>query len=119
MRFVLPLTAALLLAGCASGPQTPGPATPSAPAQQPVQRGGLIGFSVEELGARFGQPSFQVREGPGLKLQWAVPACILDTYLYPPPSGAGVARVTFVEARRPDGNPTDPSGCIAAIDAAG
>jgi hypothetical protein len=118
MRFVLAASAVLLLAACTTAPPVqqarPAPVTP-----QPVrQTGGLIGLSIEELGARFGQPSFQVREGAGLKLQWSVPACVLDTFLYPPAAG-GAHRVTYVEARRPSGDPTDQSGCIAAIEAAG
>jgi hypothetical protein len=75
-------------------------------------------LTVDELGSRFGAPTFQVREGPGLKLQWSVPACVLDTFLYAAP-GSGVMRVTYVDARRPSGDPTDRNGCIAAIDAAG
>lgn len=117
MRFLAPAIAALVLAGCTT---TPKPTVPVAPVPQPepVQRGDLIGMSVDELGARFGQPSFQVREGPGLKLQWTAPGCVLDAFLYPPQNG-GVARVTYVDTRRPDGNPSDRAGCIAAIDAAG
>jgi hypothetical protein len=116
----------LLLAACTTTAPTgvPAPAQPLRPQsqaqpQQPQQRGGLLGLSTDELVARFGRPGFQVREGPGLKLQWSVPGCVLDTYLYPPPSGIGIARVTYAETRRPDGNPTDQAGCIAAIDAAG
>ena len=61
-----------------------------------------------------------MREGVSLKLQWSAPSCVLDAFLYPPGSGTGgTMRVTYVEARRPSGDPTDQAGCIAAIDAAG
>ncbi len=123
MRFLAPAALSLVLAACTTAPQPAGPVNAAPVArpqpQSPPQRGSLIGLSVDELAARFGRPSFQVREGPGLKLQWAVPACVLDAFLYPPPGGAGSARVSYAEARRPDGNPTDQAGCIAAIDAAG
>jgi hypothetical protein len=112
----------LALAACTTAPQ-PAPTTtvppPARPQVQPQLRGGLLGLTPDELVARFGRPGFQVREGPGLKLQWSAPACVLDTYLYPPASGNGVARVTYAEARRLDGNPTDQAGCIAAVDASG
>jgi hypothetical protein len=117
MRFLRPAILALLVTACASNP-TPQPTQPTA-IPRPVQRGTLIGLTIAELGARFGQPAFQVREGPGLKLQWSTPSCVLDTYLYPPASGGGTLRVTFVDARRPSGDSADQTGCIAAIDAAG
>jgi hypothetical protein len=123
MRLLAPASIVFLLAACTTTPT--GPPTPlSAPRpqpqiQQPQLRGGLLGLSANELVVRFGRPGFQVREGPGLKLQWAVPGCVLDTYLYPPPNGIDVARVTYAETRRPDGNPADQAGCIAAVDAAG
>jgi hypothetical protein len=99
---------------------SPAAAQAPVPRAQPLpQRGTLLGLTVDELARLFGRPTFQVREGPGLKLQWSVPACVLDTYLYPPPNGMGVARVTYAEARRRDGSPADQAGCIAAIDAAG
>lgn len=117
MRFLAPAILALVLAACTTTPKVeqarPVPVTP-----QPVrQTGGLIGLTVDELGARFGQPGFQVREGSGLKLQWSSSACVLDAYLYPPPSGGGVHRVTYVDARRPSGDPTAQASCIAALDA--
>lgn len=119
MRFLAPAALAAVLAACTTAPPVQ-QARPVPTSPQPVrQTGGLIGLTVDELGARFGQPGFQVREGTGLKLQWAAPSCVLDTYLYPPPSGSGVVRVTYVDARRPSGEATDQSACIAAIDAAG
>ena len=118
MRFIVPIASALILAGCTTTPRPVAPA-PAAPTPEPVQRGDLIGMSVDEIGARFGQPNFQVREGSGLKLQWSAPSCVLDAFIYPPASGAGVARVTFVDTRRPNGDPVNQADCIAALDAAG
>ncbi|MDQ3144192.1 MAG: hypothetical protein M3Q57_04855 [Pseudomonadota bacterium] len=114
MRILVPATAALLLAACGT---TPRPVAPtSVTTAQPPQRGGLIGLEASELAARFGQPRLQVREGVGTKLQYATAACVLDAYLYPPASGAGVARVAHVDTRNREGRSVDQSGCIAAID---
>jgi hypothetical protein len=113
MRILLPLLAVLVLAGCAAVPEQPAPV--STPAiTRPLQRGDLIGLTTQELGERFGQPTFQVREGPGVKLQWSSPSCVLDAFLYAAP-GSDVLRVAYVDARRPSGDPTDQQGCIAAI----
>ena len=119
MRFLVTTAAALTLAACATAPRQPTTRAPvPAPRPAPIQGGDLIGLTVDELVSRFGAPTFQVREGPGLKLQWSVPACVLDTFLYAAP-GNTVMRVTYVDARRSSGDPTDRAGCIAAIDAAG
>lgn len=119
MRRPLLVVLAAGAAACTTTPKTEPAAPRPVPPPEPAQRSDLAGLAAPDLLQRFGTPGFQVREGAGLKLQWSVPACVLDTYLYPPPSGAGVARVTYVEARRPTGEPTDVAGCIAAIDAAG
>ncbi|WP_114229154.1 MULTISPECIES: hypothetical protein [Sphingomonas] len=113
MRRLLPVAAVLVLAGCGAVPEQPQPVS-STSATRPLQRGDLIGLTTDELGERFGQPSFQVREGPGVKLQWANPSCVLDAFLYASP-GSSVLRVAYVDARRPSGDPTDRSACIAAI----
>lgn len=120
MRLTLVASTSLLLAACASTP----PLRPvERPAPQPVQqpqRGTLIGLTTSELGARFGAPGFQVREGPGLKLQWSNATCVLDAYLYPPASGGGPERVAHVDTRRPgSGDRTDQAACIASLGAAG
>ena len=106
------VAAVLLLAACARAPRpAPGPMT------TPVERpsGVLIGLTASELGQRFGQPSFQVREGTGTKLQWSGNGCVLDAYLYPPDSGRGVDRVTFADARRPSGADIDVEACLALL----
>ena len=113
MRFLIPITAALLIAGCARAPRAvepaPAPVTPSRPS------GVLIGLTASELGARFGQPGFQVRDGAGTKLQWSGNGCVLDAYLYPPANAQGVARVTHVDARRPSGADLDTNSCLALL----
>ena len=113
-RFAPALT--LLLAACAS--QTPAPVAPPAPTRQSAhQHGRLLGLAVPELGELFGAPSLQVREGPGLKLQYRGGGCVLDAYLYAPESGQGVERVTHVDTRLASGADTDQIGCEAAIEA--
>lgn len=120
MRLLATAALSLALAACATRPPTP--VEQPRPTPQPAQvrpSGDLIGLSISELGQRFGQPTFQVREGPGLKLQWSGGGCVLDAFLYPPTTGPGLERVTYVDARRPSGDPTDQSACIAALDRAG
>jgi hypothetical protein len=112
MRFLVPI-AALLVAGCATAPQRPtAPAQP--PPQQQQARGELIGLTTGELIQRFGQPTLQVREGAGLKLQFRG-RCVLDAYLYPPARGQGPERVTHVDTRLPSGADTAQQSCISAL----
>src|SRR5437867_2852668 len=86
MRRLTPALA-LFVAACAGTPN-PAPA-PVTAGPKPQQRGDLIGLTAAELQARLGNPVLQVREGPGLKLQFASANCVLDAYLYPPATGAG------------------------------
>ena len=116
MRLIIPATAALLLAACASTP-TPAPVAPTPVVVEPPERGDLIGMNASELTARFGQPQLRVVEGDGLKLQYRSDACVLDAYLYPPASGSRTPRVTHVDTRRPDGRDLGQEGCLAALDA--
>ena len=110
MRIFVTLVAALLLAGCAArAPETPvtvipTPVTPSVPSS-------LIGLTAGEAMARLGQPALQVREGPGLKLQWRG-SCVLDAYLY---LQGNVERITHVDARLTNGNSTPQPACIASL----
>jgi hypothetical protein len=104
----------LFVAACASTPkEVP---RPVAAAPRPPQTGDLIGLTAPELQARLGAPMFQVREGPGLKLQFASASCVLDAYLYPPAgSNSGTQRVTHVEARTRAGLDTNRAGCVATL----
>lgn len=112
----LTLAAALLLSACATRPAPqPGPAQPPPVQPAPHVRGDLLGMTAAELVQRFGQPALQVREGPGLKLQFRGAACVLDAYLYPPPQGAGAARVTHVDTRYRSGADAPQPACIAAL----
>ncbi len=114
MRLVV-LTPILFLAACAprvAQQPAPGPGTPPV---EHVSSGVLIGLTASELGARFGRPNFQVREGDGTKLQWSENGCVLDAYLYPPPNGQGVPRVAHVDARNPSGVDLDIDSCLALI----
>ena len=113
-RFAHVLT--LLLAACAS--ETRAPVTTPPPNINRHQHGRLIGLTVPQLGELFGAPNLQIREGPGLKLQYRGGGCILDAYLYAPASGQGVERTTHVDTRLPSGADTDQVGCEAAIEGA-
>ena len=115
MRHFAPAAALLLTAACATTP-APVAVAPVMPAAAQPHRGGLIGLTPSEVGARFGKPRIQVREGDGTKVQFATARCILDLYLYSAGSG-GVAKVTHVDARTPDGRDTDQSRCIADLEA--
>jgi hypothetical protein len=111
--------AVLLAAGCASTP-APEPVQNAAPV--PVEgnshnHSSLDGMTANELGQHFGRPRLQVREGQGTKLQFAGPNCVLDAYLYPSQSGAGVPRVTYVDTRNFQGAPVNPQNCIASLEA--
>lgn len=119
MRIILTAAALLLLAGCGSTPiPTSAPAVPTTPAvTERPQSGDLIGLDANALATRFGRPRFQVREGDGTKLQFAGGSCLLDAYLYPPPSGSGVARVTHVDTRNREGRPVAQADCVRMIEA--
>ena len=114
MRF---LVAALFLALAACAPRVATPVEPAPSPTTPIRpTGGLFGVTSSDLIARFGQPSFQVREGTGTKLQWAENGCVLDAYLYPPDSGRGADRVMHVDARNPSGADLNLDSCLALLD---
>ena len=73
-----------------------------------------MGRDARALIALFGTPGLDVREGPGRKLQFLGPACVLDAYLYVPRRG-GEAVVTHVDARLPDGRDSDRAACVETL----
>jgi len=117
MRLGPSLALSLLLAGCAATP-APRPSAAAAPLVRPVvSPAGLqavIGRTAAMLAAQFGKADLDVREGSARKLQFVGPACVLDTYLYPP-AGGGEPIVTHVDARLPDGRDMDRASCVAAL----
>ena len=110
MRRLVGLAPLIILAACAPRVQTP-----AVPVTKPVaERPGttMIGLTSNDLVSRFGQPTFQVREGAGTKLQWSANGCVLDAYLYPPDSGHGTDRVMHVDTRQPSGADLPINACL-------
>jgi hypothetical protein len=119
MTRLLPLAAALLLAGCVptSTAEQPAPAAP--PPQRSFSTVGLesvMGKDARVLETQFGRPELDVREGSARKLQFANQVCVLDAYLYPSRQGAEPL-VTHVDARYPDGRDFDRASCVASLSA--
>ncbi|MEO6359245.1 MAG: hypothetical protein ABIO43_01550 [Sphingomicrobium sp.] len=118
MRRIIIIASALLLSACAATPDPQPQPTPVAqPVQSPHMVGEVLGMDSSQLLRMFGSPALQVREGVGLKMQFRGIACVLDAYLYPPPTGAGASRVTHVDARLPSGADASQPSCIAALQA--
>jgi hypothetical protein len=115
MRRILMFTAAVLLSGCAARTaEQPGEVeTPAAPERKEISAD-LIGASAGDLIRAFGTPALQIREGPGLKLQFRGRACILDAYLYASQAGAP-EKVTYVDARTSSGASTDGAQCALSL----
>lgn len=112
-RLSLPILV-LLLSGCATGARTAPEAAAAVPI--PFSSAGLervIGQDANGLVRLFGQPDADVREGNARKLQFQSRICVLDTYLYP--KGSAEPRVTYVDARQPDGRTIDRASCVAAL----
>ena len=103
------------LAACA-GP-TARPVVTRAPALTGVGLERVLGQDAAGLVRLFGQPDADVREGPGRKLQFASGICVLDAYLYPkdPNDPRAEPRVTYLDAREPDGSAIDRASCVAAL----
>ena len=85
-----------------------------APAKREIHTN-LSGATAGELMQLLGQPALQIREGPGLKIQFRGHSCILDTYLYPPQQGSGPERVTYIDARTSSGGSTDKEECVLSM----
>jgi hypothetical protein len=118
-RRAVGLALPLLLAGCAAAPVArPAAVAPLAlPAMTTAGLQAVMGRTAGVLAAQFGKADLDVREGSARKLQFVGPACVLDTYLYPP-AGGGEPIVTYVDARLPDGRDMDRASCVAALQAA-
>jgi hypothetical protein len=92
------------------------PATPTAPsAPRQFDYRTINGMSAGELIQHFGKPRLQIVEGEGTKLQFVGANCILDVYLYPPPSG-GTPRATLIEARNSQGSDVSAQSCAATLE---
>ena len=112
--FVSGLGTALTLAGCGGSvvPRAQSAGTVVAPyTSAGLER--VIGQNAATLTALFGQPDADVREGSARKLQFAGAICVLDAYLYP--KGSAEPKVTYVDAREPDGSAIDRASCVAAL----
>ena len=109
MRRLAGLAPFLILAACAPKVQTP-PVAVAKPAERPGAT--MIGFTENDLVSRFGQPTFQVKEGQGTKLQWSHNGCVLDAYLYPPEGRGGGDRVMHVDSRAPSGADLPINACL-------
>ncbi|MBJ6120257.1 hypothetical protein [Sphingomonas mollis] len=110
----LALATGLLLAGCATAPPAARVAPPPMAIAYPtVGLERVIGQDAAGLTKLFGQPDADVREGTARKLQFASAICILDTYLYP--KDGAEPRVTYLDAREPDGSAIDRASCVAAL----
>ena len=114
MKPLPPLLLSLALAACAA-PATRVPAV-SQPVAIPYTNVGLervVGADATGLAKLFGQPDADVREGSARKLQYSSGICVLDAYLYP--KDGGEPKVTYVDAREPDGSAIDRASCVAAL----
>jgi hypothetical protein len=118
MRKIL-LASLVFVAACAPRPETmptPQPVTTAASESDRHDHRTLNGMTVNELIQHFGKPKLQIVEGQSTKLQFAGPSCVLDIYLYPPESGSGAPRATYIEARNFQGGNVSAQACAAAIE---
>ncbi|WP_375392431.1 hypothetical protein [uncultured Sphingomonas sp.] len=112
------MSAALLLvvSGCA-GP-TGGTGRPRSPGNvaityTPVGLERVLGQDAAGLAKLFGEPDADTHESLARKLQYGSSICVLDAYLYP--QGNAEPRVTYLDAREPDGSAIDRASCVAAL----
>ena len=114
MKRLMAMSAVAALAGCV--PSTTPPPQTAAAVAVPYTGVGLehvVGQNAASLVALFGQPDADVREGSARKLQFASGICVLDAYLYP--KGSTEPRVTYIDAREPDGSAIDRASCVSAL----
>jgi len=113
------LAVILFVAACAPRPAaTPAPVNPAPAATVSSQHDHrtVNGMTAGELIQHFGKPRLQIVEGEGTKLQFAGPNCVLDVFLYPPGSGGGTPRATYVDAHNFQGATVDAQACSYAIE---
>ncbi len=113
-RFAI-LALGLALGACATSP-TPVARTGAGRAPVPYTSVGLervLGQNAAGLTQLFGDPDADVREGSARKLQFGSSICILDAYLYS--KGSAEPKVTYLDAREPDGSAMDRASCVAAL----
>lgn len=110
----LALLALPTLSACAATTPTPNVAPP--PMAMAMPAAGLervLGQDAGGLVKLFGPADADYREGAARKLQFESGLCVLDAYLYP--KGSSGPRVTYLDARQPDGSPIDRASCVAAM----
>ena len=100
------------LAGCAAPVARPAVGRPAIPYTS-VGLERVLGQDAAGLVRLFGQPDADIREGSARKLQFESGICVLDAYLYP--KDGGEPKVTYVDAREPDGSAIDRASCVAAL----
>ncbi len=100
------------LAGCTAPMAKPVVGRPAIPYTS-VGLERVLGQDAAGLTRLFGQPDADVREGSARKLQFQSGICVLDAYLYP--KGSDALRVTYLDAREPDGSTIDRASCVAAL----
>lgn len=117
-RFIAVSALTLALAACAAPQKAVSPARPVVPARSTTLSGkgleAVLGKSARDLERMFGQPRLDVREFDARKLQFVGNACVLDAFLYPEGSG-GAQVVTYIDARRSDGQSVDRAACVEAL----
>lgn len=111
-RFVMALALTGGLAGCAVPAAKPEVGVAVIPFTS-VGLERVLGQDAAGLIRLFGQPDADVREGTARKLQFESGICVLDAYLYP--KGSDAPKVTYVDAREPDGSTIDRASCVAAL----
>jgi len=100
------------LAGCAAPAARPSVGKAAIPYTS-VGLERVLGQDAAGLIRLFGQPDADVREGSARKLQFESGICVLDAYLYP--KGSDTPKVTYLDAREPDGSTIDRASCVAAL----
>ena len=108
------ISSALAASACTTAGPSASPVAPAPVVRYPsVGLERVIGQDAPGLTRLFGAPDAEVREGTARKLQFASEICVLDAYLYP--SGGNAPRVTYLDARQPNGQAIDRASCVAAL----